>query len=243
VAVVGRNGAGKSTMLRLFNGLLRPGEGRITLDGKDAAGMSVAAISAHVGTVFQAPEQQIFNATVRSEIGFGPARQGRTGEALEACILASAERAGIADQLDRHPLDLDQATRRFVALASVLAMEPRVLLLDEAQRGLDRLRRQQLLAIIAEERQKDNAVILVCHDMEFAAAVADRVVGLAGGGVAVDRPAAAFFDDAAATHAVSVEQPPVTAMAQALGLDPVMTPAALADLLRARHMKGTGTCG
>ena len=216
VAVVGRNGAGKSTMLRLLNGLLRPDAGRVTIAGKDSADLKVSEISAHIGTVFQAPEQQIFNATVRTEIGFGPAQQGLTPEEQAARLDDAVARTGLGDVLDTHPLDLDAAMRRFVAVASVIACRPDLMLLDEAQRGLDAERRALLGGIIAEWKAAGRAIVLVCHDMDFVAAHADRVLGLAAGRLAVDAPVRDFFADAAATRAVSVEQPGIVALAQAL---------------------------
>ena len=223
VAIVGHNGAGKSTLLRLLNGLLRPDAGRVEVNGHDAAGLKVSEIARHVGTVFQAPESQIFNATVRAEIGFGPAQFGMPDAA--ARVAEAVARTGLEALLDHHPLDLDAAARRFVAVASVLAGAPGVILLDEAQRGLAALRRARLGAIIAAEKAAGRAVILVCHDMDFVAAHADRVLGLAGGRLAVDAPVRAFFADARATRAVSVEQPGIVALAQALGRPVALSPA------------------
>lgn len=113
VAVVGRNGAGKSTMLRLLNGLLRPDAGAVRVAGKDAASLKVSEIAAHVGTVFQAPEQQIFNATVEAEIAFGPAQSSLTAEEQKQRIDEAVERTGLGDLLKAHPLDLDAAMPAF----------------------------------------------------------------------------------------------------------------------------------
>lgn len=140
-------------------------------------------------------------------------------------VAEAVARTGLEALLDHHPLDLDAAARRFVAVASVLACAPGVILLDEAQRGLDALRRARLGAIIAAEKAAGRAVILVCHDMDFVAAHADRVLGLAGGRLAVDAPVRAFFADARATRAVSVEQPGIVALAQALGRPVALSPA------------------
>ncbi|WP_116134442.1 energy-coupling factor ABC transporter ATP-binding protein [Tropicimonas sp. IMCC34043] len=227
VALVGRNGAGKSTMLRLLNGLLRPDAGTVLIDGADTADRKVSELARTVGTVFQAPEQQIFNATVRSEIAFGPAQLNLGEDALQARIAEAVARTGLEGLLDTHPLDLDAATRRFVAIASVLACAPRLLLLDEAQRGLDRQRRARLADIIAEERAAGRAIVLVCHDMDFVADTADRVLGLAGGLLAVDATVRRFFADEQAPHSVSVERPQIAVLAAALGLPVALTPAEL----------------
>ncbi|MAU47243.1 MAG: hypothetical protein CMP09_21005 [Yangia sp.] len=217
VAVVGRNGAGKSTLLRLLNGLLRPDAGTAGIAGRDAGKLKVSEIATHIGTVFQAPEQQIFNATVKSEIAFGPAQQGLTPEEQAQRLDEAVARTGLGEVLETHPLDLDAAMRRFVAVASVIACRPDLMLFDEAQRGLDATRRLLLGGIIAEEKAAGRAIVLVCHDMEFVAAHADRVLGLAEGRLAVDATGQEFFADAAATRAVSVEQPGIVELAQALG--------------------------
>ncbi|GAB4393106.1 MAG: ABC transporter ATP-binding protein [Kiloniellaceae bacterium] len=229
VALVGRNGAGKSTLLRLLNGLLRPADGRVLIDGADISERKVSDIARVIGTVFQAPEQQIFNVSVRAELAFGPSQLPLSSEEREARVEEAMRRCGLGGCLDQHPLDLDQATRRFVAIGSVLATQPRILLLDEAQRGLDRDRRELLLRIVNQERAAGNAVILVCHDMEFVAAVADRVLGLADGRLLVDAQVGTFFADAAAVRSVSVEQPQITALGQALGLATALKPGDLVD--------------
>jgi energy-coupling factor transporter ATP-binding protein EcfA2 len=206
LAVVGRNGAGKSTLLRLLNGLLRPLEGGVRVAGRSTAGLKVNEIAAHVGTLFQTPEQQLFASTVAEEVEFGPRQfrlpqdevKRRTDEALSRSFLKHL--AG------RHPLDLDYASRRFVTLASVLALRPQVLLLDEPQRGLDRIWTKRLEEIIAEERAAGRAIVLICHDMDFVDRNAQSVLAL---GVAAPRqlPVATFFHDDGLVARASVEKP------------------------------------
>jgi energy-coupling factor transport system ATP-binding protein len=228
VAIVGRNGAGKSTLLRLLNGLRRPTTGTIVADGCSTATTPVHVLARHVGTVFQGPEQQIFNATVRREVAFGPRQLGLRGAALDERVDGVLERAGLTAHASTHPLDLDGATLRLVALASVLAMRPPIILLDEPQRGLDARASERLESIIVEEAAHGTCIVLVCHDMDFVARRADRVVAIANGGVAADGTTAAFFADAALTRAAGVELPDTVAIATALGLPPALTPAALA---------------
>ncbi len=228
VAIVGRNGAGKSTLLRLLNGLLLPASGRVTVNGHDTRATSVDRLARHIGTVFQAPEQQIFNATVFDEIAFGPRQLGLREHALKQRVIETLDRVGLGALAQSHPLDLDQAALRFVALSSVLAMRPPVLLLDEAQRGLDALALRRLEAIVAEEAARGTSVLLVCHDMDFVARRASRVLALARGRLIVDRPTLDFFTDAALLHGAGVERPDVLELAGQLGLPPALDPAALA---------------
>lgn len=238
VALVGRNGAGKSTMLRLLNGLLRPQTGQVLVQCADSAGMKVSEISRHIGTVFQAPEQQIFNATVESEIAFGPSRMALSPGEQRARIEDAAARCGLTGVMATHPLDLDAAKRRFVALASVLACTPALILLDEAQRGLDRENRDRLGRIIADEAAAGRAVLLVCHDMDFVAAHASRVLALAGGYLTADLPVAGFFADAGATRRASVEQPGIVELSLATLGEVALNARAFADRAAERLRKG-----
>jgi energy-coupling factor transport system ATP-binding protein len=229
VAIVGRNGAGKSTLLRLLNGLLQPVSGTVTVDGRSTKTTPVHVLARHIGTVFQAPEQQMFHANVRDEIAFGARQLGITGDALEARVDATLERVGLTWAAHVHPLDLDQAARRFVALGSVLVMEPPILLLDEPQRGLDRNALARLESIVVEATAAGRCALIVCHDMEFVARRATRVVAVAGGCVVADLPTLAFFTGDEHARAAGVEPPDTSALAAALGLAPSMTPAAFAQ--------------
>jgi energy-coupling factor transport system ATP-binding protein len=229
LAIVGRNGAGKSTLLRLLNGLFAPLAGSITVDGCATSTTPVHVLARHIGTIFQAPEQQIFNPTVFSEIAFGPRQLGLTGSDLNERVTGVLERTGLSPMAKVHPLDLDQATLRLVALGSVLAMHPPILLLDEPQRGLDARALARLESLIGEEAARGTCIVLVCHDMEFVARRADRVLALAGGRCVADLSTLEFFADAALTQAAGVEVPDALVLAQALQLEPVLTPDKLAS--------------
>jgi energy-coupling factor transport system ATP-binding protein len=243
LAIVGRNGAGKSTLLRLLDGLRQPRTGSITVDGHSTAQTPVHVLARHIGTVFQAPEQQIFNASVWDEIAFGPRQLGLTGEALRRRINEALDRVDLAGVAKRHPLDLDQAGRRMVALGSVLAMRPAVLLLDEPQRGLDARAMQRLEALIGEEAAAGRCVILVCHDMDFVARSANRVLALAGGRLVADCSTLEFFTDDARTRQAGVEVPDPLLLSRSLGLPPTLTAAALARLWIEARRKAAASCG
>ncbi len=234
VAIVGRNGAGKSTLLRLLNGLYQPAKGAVIVAGNATSDTPVHLLARSIGTVFQAPEQQIFNPRVRDEIAFGPKQLGLTGAALEARVAEVLDRIGLAGEAETHPLDIDASARRMVAIGSVLAMQPPILLLDEAQRGLDKTAMQRLSTIIETEKARGTAVILVCHDMDFVARLADRVLGLARGVLAADLPTRDFFTDADLTASIGVEVPDVLQLSQGLGLAPALTPEQFAAFYLAR---------
>ncbi|MDW6023211.1 ABC transporter ATP-binding protein [Mesorhizobium sp. BAC0120] len=229
LALVGRNGAGKSTLLRLLNGLRKPTRGSIVVDGMNTTDTPVHLISRVIGTVFQAPEQQIFNATVHDEVMFGPRNLPISAEERDRRVHEALARTKLAEFAKHHPLDLDQARRRFVALASVLATGPSALLLDEPQRGLDARSRSLLETIIRQEQQAGRCIIIVCHDMEFVARLATRVIALSEGRLSADMAPLQFFTNPALTAAASVEAPDIVRLSQALLLPPSLTPAAFAE--------------
>ena len=182
VALVGPNGIGKSTLFRLINGLSRPSSGNILIGGRDTAKLRIDEIAHTVATVFQEPENQLFSPTVRQEIAFGLDGLGLDAGEIAERIDEALARTGLTDAAHRHPLDLDTANRRFVTVACTLARRPRLLLLDEAQRGLDRTNIARIEAIIAEERARGAAILFICHDPAFVARNATRVIDLGEGG-------------------------------------------------------------
>lgn len=237
VALVGRNGAGKSTLLRLLNGLRKPTRGSITVDGMNTGDTPVHLISRAIGTVFQAPEQQIFNATVHDEVMFGPRNLPISAQERDRKVSEALSRTNLIEYAKHHPLDLDQARRRFVALASVIATGPAALLLDEPQRGLDARSRSLLEDIIRQEQQAGRCIVIVCHDMEFVARLATRIIALSDGKLSADLPPLDFFVDPALTAGASVEAPDIVRLAQALSLPPCLTPAALANAWLTRQQE------
>ncbi|HUP54125.1 MAG TPA: ABC transporter ATP-binding protein, partial [Methylomirabilota bacterium] len=137
VAIVGQNGSGKSTLVRHLNGLLRPTEGRVLHDGADVATTRVAALASRIGIVFQNPDRQIFAGKVRDEVAFGPRILGRTAEEAATAGAAALEAVGLSDALDTNPYDLGYSRRKLLAIASVLAMDTPVVVLDEPTTGQD----------------------------------------------------------------------------------------------------------
>lgn len=207
LAIVGRNGAGKSTLLRLLNGLLRPDAGHVSVFGRTTADRKVHEIARDIGTLFQTPEQQLFAARVDEEVAFGPKQLALAEVDVQGRVDLALQRTFLREQAHRHPLDLSTAERRFTALASVLAMHPAVLLLDEPQRGLDRLWTERLEAVIAAERQAGKAVVLICHDMDFVDRNAQIVLALGTGERPVVRQAADFFADPQLLRQAHVDVP------------------------------------
>ncbi|CAB1256156.1 energizing coupling factor of ABC influx transporter (ATP-binding protein) [Ruminococcaceae bacterium BL-6] len=192
LGVIGHTGSGKSTLIQQFNGLLRPASGQVLLDGKDIwdEPRRIRAVRFRVGMVFQYPEHQLFEETVRQDISFGPRNMELSEEEIAKRVASAAEFTGLKPELlDKSPFELSGGEKRRAAIAGVIAMDPDVLVLDEPTAGLDPQGRDQLLdQIVAYHRRRNNTVILVSHSMEDIARVADRALVMnSGKAVMLDR--------------------------------------------------------
>jgi energy-coupling factor transport system ATP-binding protein len=217
VGIVGANGSGKSTLGRLVNGLLRPDAGRVTVDGLDTARHPVRVLAAHVGSVFQEPGHQLFASTVADELALGPRALGRSEAWIGERVHAVAAGLDLEELMGRHPLHLGRSQRKLVALAAVLAMDPRVLVLDEPTTGADLRLAAILEAQVRAAAESGRAVLVASHDMAFLGRVASRLVVLDGGRVAADAPTRDVFADAPLLAIAGLEPPPVTRVALRLG--------------------------
>ena len=180
VGIIGSTGSGKSTLITHFNGLLRPTEGQVLVDGRDLweDPSKIREFRFLVGLVFQYPEYQLFEETVYKDIAFGPRNMGLSEDEIDRRVRRAAEFCGLdKDLLERSPFELSGGQKRRVAVAGVLAMEPRVLVLDEPAAGLDPEGRDMILSQVkAYHKQTGTTVILVSHSMEDIAKYANRVL-------------------------------------------------------------------
>lgn len=236
VAIVGQNGSGKSTMVRLLNGLLRPTEGRVTQDGNDIALERVAALAARVGIVFQNPDRQIFAGKVRDEVAFGPRILGRSVVEATVAVDAALEAVGLADVHDTNPYDLGYSRRKLLALASVLAMGTPVVILDEPTTGQDARGISRVQQVVADLTAGGRTVIAISHDMRFVAESFGRVVVMGAGRVLLDGPPSDVFGAAHwPTLASTYLEPPFAArVGDRLGLGSTPTESSVADALALR---------
>ena len=234
VAIVGQNGSGKSTLVRHLNGLLRPTEGRVLHDGEDIGGQRVAALAARVGIVFQNPDRQIFAGNVRDEVSFGPRMLGRSDADVAAAAAASLELVGLSESIDANPYDLGYSRRKLLAIASVLAMDTPILVLDEPTTGQDARGIARVQAVLAKLIGTGRTVIAISHDMRFVAESFARVVVMGGGRVLLDgTPADVFAETAWPVLGSTYLEPPYAARVGArLGLGSTPTEAALVEALR-----------
>ncbi|HET9221965.1 MAG TPA: ATP-binding cassette domain-containing protein, partial [Roseiflexaceae bacterium] len=187
VALLGRNGAGKTTLLKCLVGLHRPTRGRAIVGGQDTAGHDVAAICRMVGYLPQDPNALLFADSVREELLITLRNHGLTDQGTVDELLA---RLGLAQHANAYPRDLSVGERQRVALGAIMITRPQALLLDEPTRGLDYAAKQQLAELLREWRSEGMATLLVTHDVEFAALLADRVILLGRGEVIADGSAA-----------------------------------------------------
>ena len=180
LGIIGHTGSGKSTLIQHLNGLLQPTAGEILLRGKNiwAEPKKIREVRFKVGLVFQYPEYQLFEETVYKDIAFGPANQGKTGDELDYAVREAAKLVGIRDdQLEKSPFELSGGQKRRVAVAGVMAMKPRILVLDEPAAGLDPEGRDEILSEVKDYHKKTGTtVLLVSHSMEDIAKYADKVL-------------------------------------------------------------------
>lgn len=180
VGVIGHTGSGKSTLIQHLNGLLKPTSGRILLDGRDiwGEGMKIRDVRFNVGLVFQYPEYQLFEETVYKDIAFGPKNMGLDDKEIDKRVHEAAEFAGLSPELlDKSPFELSGGQKRRAAIAGVIAMEPKILILDEPAAGLDPRGRNRILNQIREYHAfTGNTVLLVSHSMEDVANFADKIL-------------------------------------------------------------------
>ncbi|MFI7386018.1 energy-coupling factor ABC transporter ATP-binding protein [Streptomyces sp. NPDC049813] len=210
VALLGPNGAGKTTLVLHLNGILTGGAGTVTVAGLPVDKRNMAEIRRKVGIVFQDPDDQLFMPTVREDVAFGPAAAGLKGPALEARVRTALTSVGMAEYADRPPHHLSFGQRRRVAVATVLAMEPEILVLDEPSSNLDPASRRELADIL---RALDVTVLMVTHDLPYAMELCPRAVILSEGTLVADGPTGDLLKDEELMRAHRLELP--------FGFDPV----------------------
>jgi energy-coupling factor transport system ATP-binding protein len=219
VCIVGQNGAGKTTLARHLNGLLRPTRGRVLVRGKDTREYRVAELAREVGLAFQNPDDQLFRSTVEDEVHFGPDNVGASPEEAKRLVATAMDLMGLEAVREKKPHDLGVPERKRVATASVIAMNTPVVVLDEPTGGQDAEGIDLLGQVVGTLVQQGKLVLVVTHDVRFAARHADRVIAFHQGQVLLDDGPRTVFgreEDLARTH---VEPPAVTRLGYLLGLD------------------------
>ncbi|MGD8545117.1 MAG: ABC transporter ATP-binding protein [Candidatus Bathyarchaeota archaeon] len=186
VAIMGENGAGKTTLVKHFNGLLKPTKGTITIDNVRTSEVTVATLSKKVGFVFQNPDHQLFSETVEEEIAFALKNFGFEDETIERRVTWALNLLDLEEYRETSPFMLSGGERKRVALASVLAWNPKILILDEPTIGQDHQQKEKLLQFILQMKEQEKTVIIVTHDVEFVAECDPRVVLMHRGRIVAD---------------------------------------------------------
>jgi len=214
IGLIGHTGSGKSTLIQHLNGLLKPTSGKIFVGGEDIhlSKENTRAARFAVGLVFQYPEYQLFEETVRADIAFGPKNMGLDKEEIDRRVLEAAEAVGLSkEQLDKSPFELSGGQKRRAALAGVLAMEPQVLVLDEPMAGLDPEGRKAIMGYVKEYHKKyGTTVIFVTHSMEDAAQSAQRLIVMSGGKILMQGSPEQVFERAEELRASGLDTPQIT---------------------------------
>ena len=220
-ALIGHTGCGKSTFIQLIAALLKPTEGSIEIDGADinAKKADLKRIHQNVGIVFQYPEHQLFEETVYKDIAFGPKNMGLTDEEIENRVKESVALVGLKEKyLERSPFELSGGQKRRAAIAGVLAMKPRVLILDEPTAGLDPKGRDGILSIIKDLHKKhsDMIIIFVSHSMEDVAKTAERVIVMNEGSVEMTGSVSEVFEKSHRLREIGLDVPQITLLTERL---------------------------
>lgn len=215
ITLIGHTGSGKSTLIQHLNGLLKPSEGTIIVDGVNITekGVKLSDIRKKVGLVFQYPEYQLFEETIEKDIEFGPRNLGLGEDEIHKRVIKAMEMVGLDYETykDKSPFELSGGQKRRVAIAGVVAMEPKVLILDEPTAGLDPKGRDEILGQIKKLHKEYNmTIILVSHSMEDVAKIADRVIVMNSGKVILDGSPAKVFQQIETLEEVGLAVPQVT---------------------------------
>jgi len=215
VAIIGQNGSGKTTLVKHFNGLLRPTKGEIIINGEPTIKKSVAQLSHTCGYVFQNPDDQIFNSVVEKEVAFGPENMGIKDIELKVRVDEALKTVGLYDKRKEHPLDLDLNQKKLVAIASIVAMNPELIILDEPTTGQDHAGLIKVEILIKKLRE-NHTVVIISHDMNLVARVADRVIMMCNGEIIFDGTPKEAFTKNDLMRKTYLKPPIITELAQSI---------------------------
>jgi energy-coupling factor transport system ATP-binding protein len=215
VAIIGPNGAGKSTLLKLFNGLYHPSEGNVYLDGHNTRDLRASCIAKFTGFLFQNPDRQLFSESIEQELAFSLRLQGVSDEAVEARVTELLHDFGLDQGLN--PMRTGRGVRQRIALASIMANRPRLLLLDEPTTGLDYRSSKRIVGIVdGLNRNEGTTVVMITHDMELAFSFAGRVIVLSDGLILADGRAGDILRDPALLASANLALPQIPGLASRL---------------------------
>lgn len=222
VAIVGQNGSGKTTLVKHLNGLLKPTSGVVMVGDWDTRDRAVSALAARVGYVFQNPDEQLFCRTVADEVAFGPKNLGFEAGKIEQLTAEAMSLTEIQNRREANPYDLSSTWRKMVALASVLAMDTPIVILDEPTTGQDAASVARIARVVAWLRERGKTVIAITHDIDFCAENFSRVIAMGQGRLLLDGPAAEVLGEEETLASTYVDPPQLTRLGLALRLPGVV---------------------
>ncbi|WP_195283118.1 energy-coupling factor ABC transporter ATP-binding protein [Harryflintia acetispora] len=235
-AIIGQNGAGKTTFVKLLKGLLKPTAGDVLIDGQNTREATVASLAGRIGMVFQNPNDQIFKNKVLDEVMFGPLNIGMSEGGAKEHAEAALALVGLCGLEQENPYDLSLSERKMVAIASILAMDTGTVIFDEPTIAQDWRGRRTIGSIIRGLRERGKLVIAILHDMDFVAEYFERTVVFAKGRVLLDGGTREVFAEEECLRAAYLEPPHVTQLCKSLGYNEVFLTAE--DFVS--HVKGNG---
>ncbi len=212
IGIIGHTGSGKSTLIQHLNGILKPTKGRVVINGIDTKQKNLKELRRQVGIVFQYPEHQLFEETVKKDISFGLLKQGLSQNEIDERVMAAIQSVGLDEAvLDKSPFEISGGQKRRVAIAGVVAMTPQILVLDEPTAGLDPKGRDEIFGYITKLHKDSNmTIILVSHSMEDIARLTERVIVMNEGTVFVDKPSKEIYAQPEELEKIGLSAPQVT---------------------------------
>jgi len=217
IALIGQNGSGKTTLAKLFNGILRPTRGQVLLAGDDLAQLALTRVASSIGYVFQDPDQQLFAASVREEVSFGPRNLGASPEDQEARVAEALEAVGLTGLESEDPFLLGKGQRQRLAVAALLAQRPQLLILDEPTTGLDFDEQSRMMDLVASLHRRGLIVVVITHSPWVVAEYAQRGVLLRDGRVVFDGTLRDLFREEALLESSHFRVPAATRLGNRLG--------------------------
>ncbi len=217
IALIGQNGSGKTTLSKCLNGLLKPSSGSVLVDGLDTRARGIIKqLVTKVGYVFQNPDHQLFNRSVWSEIAYGPRNIGMSEAEVEACVEEAAQVAGVRPEIfDTHPYFLPKGLRQRVAIASILAMRPETIIVDEPTTGQDMQQSLEVMDFLRSLREDEgHTIVIITHEMRIVADYAERTIVLGQGRLLLDAPTRDVFANPDILKQTYVEPPQITRLGQ-----------------------------
>jgi energy-coupling factor transporter ATP-binding protein EcfA2 len=243
LAIIGQNGSGKTTLIKHFNGLLKPTQGKVIVEGKDTSTIPTSELARSVGYVFQNPDHQIFAETVIDEVSFGPKNLGFSEERTQANVKLVLSEMGLAGKEEEMPFQLSRGQRQRLAVASVLAMEPSILIIDEPTTGQDWNESIVLMNLVKQLNMNGHTCIVTTHNMNLVSLFARRVIVMKSSELFMDSPTETVFSQVEQLFTAGIKPPEVYYLAKKLmpdfTPDKPITPEIFTEILLP-HLKSNG---